>query len=324
MCSDVGVVIIGRNEGDRLVRCLVSLSSMTANIVYVDSASTDDSVQVALGRGVEVLQLDMTKPFTAARARNEGFFYLRQLHPEINYVQFVDGDCEVASGWLDAAEAFLSEHSDFAVVCGRRRERFPHRSIYNLMCDLEWDTPVGEAKACGGDALFRADTFSAVAGFQPHLIAGEEPEMCVRLRAAGWKIWRLDAEMTLHDAAIIHFSQWWKRTMRGGFAFAEGAYLHGAPPEMHRIKECCRAWFWVGLAPASVVASSVLGYSGLFLLLVYPMQIVRLASKRGFFKRQSWLIAFFMLVAKFAEIQGQFKFLTRRFDSHRVRLIEYK
>ncbi len=223
MASGIGVVVIGRNEGQRLEHCLRSLLKGTDKVMYVDSGSTDGSLHLARSLGVEVLALDLGTPFTAARARNEGFFALQRRLPSMQLVQFVDGDCEVDSGWLPAAQAFLDDHPDVAVVCGRRRERFPQRSVYNLLCDLEWDTPIGEAKACGGDALMRVDAFAAVGGFRPELIAGEEPELCVRLRAKGWKVWRLDAEMTLHDAAMTRFSQWWRRSLRAGHAYAEGA-----------------------------------------------------------------------------------------------------
>jgi len=102
------------------------------------------------------------------------------------------------------------------VVCGCCRERFPDRSIFNMLCDIEWDTPVGEANACGGDAMMRADAFGQANGYRDDLIAGEEPEICVRLRAVGWKIWRLGEEMTLHDAVMTRFSQWWNRTKLSG------------------------------------------------------------------------------------------------------------
>ena len=108
-----------------------------------------------------------------------------------------------------------------AAVCGRRRERFPERSIYNWLCDREWDSPIGEATACGGDVLIRRQALAAVGGYRDDVIAGEEPELCVRLRAARWRIWRLDAEMTLHDAAMTQFRQWWKRILRSGYAFAQ-------------------------------------------------------------------------------------------------------
>ncbi|MCP1501148.1 glycosyltransferase involved in cell wall biosynthesis [Pseudomonas migulae] len=321
----MGVIVIGRNEGLRLERCLVSLVGAAEQVVYVDSGSTDDSVQMAKALGVEVVELDMSIPFTAARARNEGFARLQRLLPAIRYVQFVDGDCEVVEGWLTRAQAFLDGRPEVAVVCGRRRERFPQRSIYNLLCDLEWDTPVGEAKACGGDALMRADAFSEACGFRADLIAGEEPELCVRLRANGWKVWRLAEEMTLHDAAMTRFGQWWRRTLRGGHAFAEGAFLHGAAPEKHWLRESRRAWFWgLGVPLATVIAMLMVGWSGLLLLLVYPLQVVRLARRGDRSPRENWLLALFLVLGKFPEMLGQAKFLLNRFGTGKTALIEYK
>lgn len=293
--------------------------------MYVDSGSTDNSVQMARKLGVEVVELDMTLPFTAARARNEGFACVHRLLPTVRYVQFVDGDCEVVDTWLFQAQAFLDARPDVAVVCGRRRERFPQRSIYNFLCDHEWDTPIGEAKACGGDALMRADAFAAVSGYRADLIAGEEPELCVRLRAKGWKVWRLAEEMTLHDAAMTRFKQWWQRSMRGGYAFAEGAFLHGAAPEQHWLRESRRAWFWgLGIPLAVVVASLILGWMGLLLLLVYPLQVMRLARRGDGSARENWLLAFFLVLGKFPEMFGQVKFLLSRIIGGRTALIEYK
>ena len=325
MSTAIGVVVIGRNEGERLERCLASLVGTVDQVVYVDSGSTDGSVRMAQNLGVAVVALDMCRPFTAARARNEGFACLQQLQPSIAFVQFVDGDCEVVGGWLAKAQAFLHEHPDVAVVCGRRRERFPQRSIYNRLCDLEWDTPVGETKACGGDALMRADAFATVQGFRIDLIAGEEPELCVRLRAAGWKVWRLAAEMTLHDAAITRFGQWWQRTQRGGHAFAEGAFLHGSEPERHWVRESRRAWFWgLGIPLVSVAASLLLGWPGLLLLLVYPLQVLRLARRGQLTARENWLQASLLVLGKFPEVLGQCKFVLSRLGTGKTSLIEYK
>ncbi len=325
IATGMGVVIIGRNEGPRLERCLASLIDVARKVVYVDSGSTDGSVRMALKRGVAVVELDMTTPFTAARARNEGFACLQRVSPQVRYIQFVDGDCEVVAGWLPQAQAFLDARPEVAVVCGRRRERFPHHSIYNYMCDLEWDTPVGEAKACGGDALMRADAFAAVSGFRADLIAGEEPELCVRLRAQGWKVWRLAEEMTLHDAGMTRFGQWWRRTLRGGYAFAEGAFLHGTTPEQHWQRESRRAWFWgLGIPVATIIASLMLGGWGLLVLLIYPLQIARLARRGDGSVRKNWLLAFFLVLGKFPEMLGQTKFLLNRFGAGKSALIEYK
>ena len=322
----IGVVVIGRNEGQRLIDCLDSLISQVDHIVYVDSGSKDDSIQNALERNVEVIKLDISIPFTAARARNAGFARLMEIALEIEYVQFVDGDCEVVDSWLDAAAEFLDEEDEVAVVCGRRMERYPNESIYNLMCDMEWDTPVGEAKACGGDALMRVQAFKQVAGFRSGLIAGEEPELCVRLRKSGWKIERLEEDMTWHDAAMTTFKQWWNRTARAGHAYAEGSFLHGAAPERHWVKETVRVWIWAFLIPLLILVSLFFHWQiSLALVYLYVVQWVRLALKNlQDSKPFAWKLAAYSVIGKFAEFCGQLQFYKNLLTSRQSKLIEYK
>ncbi|WP_238382488.1 glycosyltransferase family 2 protein [Tabrizicola thermarum] len=313
----LGAVVIGRNEGARLVACLASFPASVRPLVYVDSGSTDGSVAAARAAGAEVVALDMSVPFTAARARNEGFARLMQLGaPE--FVQFVDGDCVLQPGWLPAAEAFLRAHPEVGVVCGRRREIRPEVSIWNRLCDAEWDTPVGRALACGGDALMRVAAVQAVGGYDPALIAGEEPELCVRLRAAGWQVWRIDEEMTLHDAAMTRIGQWWKRTRRGGHAFAEGAALHGAPPERHWVAETRRAVLWGAVLPLVTLIGALVSPWALLLLLLYPLQMLRLARRHG------WERGVFMVLAKVPEAVGVLQYWMNRLRRRKAGLIEYK
>ena len=323
--QNVGVIVIGRNEGARLRSCLTSVIGQAQSIVYVDSGSTDDSVGLARKLGVDVIKLNMAIPFTAARARNEGFVRLHASAPDIRYVQFVDGDCELVKDWLETAALFLDARPDVAVVSGRRRERFPERSVYNLLCDIEWDTPTGEVNACGGDAMMRVDAFERVGGYCANLIAGEEPELCVRLRAFGWRVWRMDEEMTLHDAAILRFAQWWKRSMRGGYAFAQGFSLHGAPPERHYVRESRSIWFWGLGIPVAILGATVwLGPWALVLFLIYLVQIIRLAVGGERCTSENWARAGFLVLGKFPELFGQMKFLFHRRLGDQSRLIEYK
>ena len=319
----VGIVIIGRNEGERLAECLNSAPANTP-IVYVDSGSTDDSVSLAKAKGAVIVELDMSVPFTAARARNKGFEALIAAEPSLTYVQFIDGDCSLNADWIHIATSHLEQNPAHAVTCGRRRERFLENSVYNRLCDMEWDTPIGEVKACGGDALMRVDSFREVGGFNPDMIAGEEPELCVRFRKKGWKIWRLDQEMTLHDAAILHFGQWWRRTMRGGFAYALGASLHGKPPERHNVAQLRRAILWGVVIPLSILAVTIVDWRGLFLLSVYPFNIARIALRDSPSTRQSWDYAYFMSLGKFAEAMGVIRFYTLRLSKTPASLIEYK
>ena len=334
MTRRIGFVAIGRNEGERLIACLASLKSQSKGaqsegpIVYVDSGSTDGSVEAAQRLGAIVVNLDMSAPFTAARARNEGFKrLLADDGPEeaSQYVQFIDGDCTLADGWLETAAAFLDANGDVAAVCGRRRERQPEASLYNRLCDIEWATPIGEADACGGDALMRAAAVAAAGGYRNSLVAGEEPELCLRLREAGWRIFRLDAEMTLHDAAIFRLSQWWKRVMRGGHAYAEVSTLHAASSKRIWRREMWRALAWSALAPLAVVAGA-LAHPGFFLLLLaYPAQIARLwRRERARLGKDALAFAVLSVLAKFAEAQGAATYFLRRASGKRSQLIEYK
>ncbi|MEL6643271.1 MAG: glycosyltransferase [Pseudomonadota bacterium] len=316
--GSIAAVAIGRNEGERLVRCLASLQGQVDRIVYVDSGSTDGSVAAAEAAGAVVVPLDTTTRFTAARARNAGFDALRaEGLPE--FVKFIDGDCEVQPGWLSTALDFLKSSPDVAVVCGRRRERYPDASRYNRLIDEEWDTPVGEARACGGDAVMRTRAFDEVGGFNPDFIAGEEPELCVRLRAAGWKIWRLDAEMTLHDAAITRIGQWWTRARRAGHAYAEGAALHGAPPERHNVAQTRRSVIWGLAIPALAVLGVLISPWALLLLLALPAQILRL-TLRG----ETLESASFLTIGKVPEALGVLDYHIRRLFHRPSQVIEYK
>jgi len=326
---NIGLVIIGRNEGERLRRCLESSLGHTTHAVYVDSGSTDGSVALARSMGVDVVQLDTAIPFTAARARNAGVHRLIENNPSIPFVQFVDGDCEISANWWEIAATRLESRPELAVVCGRRRERFPDASPYNRMCDIEWNTPIGDAAECGGDSMMRVEYFQAVKGFNESLIAGEEPELCMRLRAKGWKIERLDAEMTLHDAAMTHFNQWWRREKRTGYAFAEGAALFGNTTERFRVRNARRNWFWGFIIPLLAIAPAwwSRGWS-LVLLLEFPIQWLRLYRHCRRDKKltppDSRLYSTLCLFAKIPQVAGQIKYLLARVTRQPSKLIEYK
>ncbi len=325
MNARVGFVAIGRNEGERLVACLQSLARAASGpIVYVDSGSTDQSVEKAQALGAEVVRLDMNIPFTAARARNAGARRLiEQSDPAL--IQFIDGDCVLAPGWIEAATAFLGAHAGVAAVCGRRRELDPEASFYNRLCDIEWATPVGETLACGGDVLMRADALVNAGFYNETLIAGEEPELCLRLHAAGWKIWRLDAEMTGHDAAITRFGQWWTRAKRSGHAFAEVSTLHKSSPAKIWRSETCRALLWAAIAPVSIVLALVASPWFLWALALYPAQIIRLyliARRRLGRSAAGWALA--SVLGKFAEAAGALRFYRGRIFGKRSSLFEYK
>ncbi len=325
---NIGIVVIGRNEGERLIACFDSIAPHAERTVYVDSGSTDDSVAEAERRNITVVSLDLSQPFTAARARNVGYQKLVTLHPETDYVQFVDGDCAVDADWITTAAAHLESHDTLAVVCGRRREIHPDASVYNRLCDIEWDTPVGPANACGGDAMFRRTAFDAVEGYNPDLIAGEEPELCFRMRQRDWQIERIDAEMTRHDAAMTSFAQWFRRHRRAGHAYAEGGALHGNSPERYCFREVQSIVFWAFALPVALIVLAVfLDPLALFAFAIYPMMMGKIAlgqMRRGRSRYEALLYGASCMKAKFPQALGLLQFSIARLRGRRNTIIEYK
>ena len=319
----VGFVVIGRNEGERRGQSLRTLRAVSDQVVYVDSGSTDGSVKLARDLGAIAVELDDSAPHTAARGRNAGFREVRERFPECEFVQFIDGDCILEPGWLESATEFLYANPKVAVACGRRIEAHPDESLYNRLIDEEWNTPIGRSDYSGGDSLVRVSAFEQIGGFRPELKAGEEPEMTTRLRAEGWEIWRIDAPMTIHDARIHRFGQWWTRSVRGGFGYAEVWSSTGQLPRRAFDALLRRAFFWSLGVPVAVSITALVLREPLVLLgipAIYAAQIVRIAARRGLSLRALQSAAMIML-AKLPETIGALSYFLGRKSN---RLADYK
>lgn len=322
--SVFGFVVIGRNEGRRLAACLTAVRIYGAPVVYVDSASDDGSPELARQMGAVVVPLDASRPMNASRGRQEGTLALLGLLPNCEFIQFIDGDCVLASGWIDAALGFMRQHSAAAVVCGRRFEAFPKASIYNRLCDEEWNTPCGLVAASGGDALMRVDKLTAVGGFDPTLMASEEPELAARLRAAGWEIWRIDALMSEHDASILSYHAYWRRSLRGGFGLWQAWRRTSHLDCPINARPLLSAFFWVVGAPILLaIVAGILRAPTLMLALplVYLFQIARMVARKGALSWHNWRAASLVLSIKTAELIGAARALLA---SQQQTAIDYK
>ena len=315
MLNNIGIVVIGRNQGERLRACLASVTG-NALCVYVDSGSSDGSAAMAREMGIDVVALDHRSPFTAARARNEGFDRLTQLLPAAEFVQFIDGDCQLVDGWLEDACRALRDEERVAAICGRRREQFPDRSIYNGLMDLEWNRPAGLVASVGGDAMFRVSAFRDVGGFNPQIVAGEEPELCVRLRDAGWHLRRIGREMTLHDANMLTFAQWWRRQVRSGFGASDvfartDGRVFGTM--LQSVQFWTATWIWI------CVLAALIGPMALIIaILLVPAQMLHIAARANRGRpSNSMRIAhgFFTMLGKWAMLMGRMRYL-RNAEKH--------
>lgn len=302
------VVVIGRNEGERLKMCLHSVVSQTGVVVYVDSGSSDGSAEFARSLGCHVVNLDPAQPFGPSRARNEGFAAAMALAPEASFVQFLDGDCEMMRDWLEAGKAALAARPDVGIVCGAVHEMFPEATLYNRVFEIDWQHAVGEIEACAGRLMTRTALFRESGGFRTDLIAGEDEEFCFRARSAGWKVVHIDAPMARHDVAMTRFHQYWRRARRTGFAYAQVAALLGRRGEKVYSREIFRMWFWGLLLPLAALcfAPATRGAS-LCLLAGYLLVTARIAAnirRRGWGARDAWTYGWMTTVGKFPSLQG--------------------
>ncbi|CUH64772.1 mycofactocin system glycosyltransferase [Thalassovita gelatinovora] len=324
MTVTVAAVAIGRNEGDRLIRCLTTLKDQLDRIVYVDSGSSDGSVQAARDLGIEVVELDTTVPFTAARARNAGFEVLKPGGLP-DFVQFVDGDCGVEPGWIESALTEFKDRPDLGVVTGWRSEIYPSSSIYNALADFEWHRPAGEIRACGGDMMVRSNMFDALDGFNPTVIAAEDDEFCTRVRKAGFRLTRLPLSMTRHDAAMTRFSQWWQRAVRSGHGFAQVGDLH---PD-YFVKERRRVVLYGGVLPLVALLSLAFTIPLVLIavLAIYALSYLRTVrglQREGLNSSMALHQSVYLSISKFPNLIGMARYHLRKIRGSAMRIIEYK
>ncbi len=334
--TPIGLVVIGRNEGERLKRCLESCGRTDATVVYVDSGSTDGSVALARSMGVYVVELDMSIPFCAARARNEGFVKLRNASPQVRFVQFVDGDCELIHNWIPFGVATLQSSPSVAIVAGWLHERFPEASIYNRLAEIEWNfSGIGAVDSVGGIFMIKREAFEEVGGFDPTVAAGEEPELCQRLASRGWKFVRIDRDMAWHDLAMRHFGQWWTRMVRFGYGSLDVAnrfHLKRFRSNNFRIW-VWSVWLFLSLFGAlPVIAISLDGLimaTAWVLLSLWPAQLIRIAIrtwKNGQPPDLAAAYAFFLMISHWPQLFGVLLWQIdhQKNKNNRFRLIEYK
>jgi cellulose synthase/poly-beta-1,6-N-acetylglucosamine synthase-like glycosyltransferase len=326
----IAIVPIGRNEGDRLRRCLQSIQAMNyppsqVEVIYVDSQSSDDSVALAKSMGVRTVVID--GPTTAARGRNAGW-----THTEAPFVLFLDGDTILHP---DFARRAMVEMSDpkVAGVCGDRREMDTEGSLYNAVFDVDWGEHYGPTLYFGGDALVRTEALRAVGGYNPDLIAGEEPDMCRRMRELGYRILHINAPMTLHDLAMHRFRQYWRRSLRTGWAYAEVSSIYARTSDplwktqsLHNLKH---GLLWMLLAPSSIAASIGL-HSWLPLIAFAALLLLQMSRPAWRVRRKAKSLSQAIAYGIHSELQhvpllfGQMRYWMRERSQQKAGIIEYK
>lgn len=322
--NQVAAVVIGRNESRRLSVTLPAIMAQVDRIIYVDSGSTDNSVTIAQNLGITVHNLDPNTPFSAARARKEGFEQLAKDGEIPEFVQFMDGDTRFLPDWITAGKAELQAHEHLGLVTGVQSEEFPDASVYNGLCDFEWHRDLGDIQTCGGNMMVRSSAYMEAGAFNPTVIAAEDDEMCIRLRKAGWTLRRIDVPMSFHDANMYRFSQWWRRAVRSGHGFAQVGYIH---PDFF-VAERKRVWMYGFVLPLLLLIGLLDSWLFTeFIVLLYLLSYAK--TVRGLMKANMPLgeamhQSLFLSLSKFPNAKGFLQFHLRRIRRKAIEIIEYK
>ena len=317
---NLGVVVIGRNEGARLRACLTPLATSSFPVVYVDSASSDGSATLARDLGITTLELDANQPLSAARGRNAGFYYLLEHYPELMFIQFVDGDCVLDDDWLDDAKHQLQTDPRLVAACGILREKDHCKSLFAQLSDIDWSyRPTGEIHSCGGIFMVRASTFQQINGFRSDLSGEEEAELCRRLLRTGGKIIRFPTAMAEHDAGEQNLAQWWQRTTRVGYSYAQAATLPEPDRDYHKQRVIKANIVWAALIPVTMIGLLATHWLwppygiaiAVLLALLYPIQMLRIyrhAKSDGLTTFRAWLYGCFCMLAKWPQLIGHIRY----------------
>jgi GT2 family glycosyltransferase len=271
-----GIVVIGRNEGQRLSDSLIAAKYYGLPFVYVDSQSSDGSVEIAHNLNVDVVILDTSTLINASRGRNEGVAYLLERNPNLSYIHFIDGDTVFDPLWCKTALNILENNSEIAVVCGVLREKNRHHSLYAKLLGIEWRLMTQSNGKCGGNATIRLSALQLVNGYDETLIAGADPDLYRRLKEKNFYVKTTEIEMGEHDGGMTSFSQWWTRCKRSGYAFADARSCS----KSNRGVKNTLLW---GLAlPISILISVfLLGPVGIIIISLYVVQIIRMVISKN-------------------------------------------
>ena len=236
----ISVIVIGLNEEKVIGECLSSISGLKLSdcileVIYVDSGSTDKSIKIAESfSNVRVVSLNDANP-SAAKARNLGVSVTNS-----EFIQFVDGDSILDEQWLKIALPILSSDNSIGAVFGSIEEVDKKSNIYMKVCQFDWYMPPGDYRLCGGNALWKRSVFDEVGLFDGKLIAGEEPDLCFRVRQKGYRIVCIDSPMVKHDLDMHYFKDYWNRSVRSGTAYAIIAMRYRKTQEKLWLKEMTR------------------------------------------------------------------------------------
>lgn len=194
----LSIVIISRNEEANIARSIESALRATLHIenpeiILVDSASTDRTVEIAMKYPIRILQLHPSWPLSPSAGCYIGF-----LNSTGKYMQIIGGDMILAENWFEHALPILEKNDTVAGVAGIGTQEMHDTKMAKRYSDYNTNIKMGEVQSFTGATLFKREILLAIGPFNPFLRAGEEGELCYRVINRGYKLLTLPFHMTHH------------------------------------------------------------------------------------------------------------------------------
>lgn len=197
----LSVVIPALNEEENIGRCIESVVEATKElkreIIVVDSASTDNTVEIAQKYPVKIIQIKEKSLKSASAGK-----YIGNLFATDRYVQFLDSDMIIDKDWFNNALPLLDKNENIAGVVG-----IPSQEHYDNYLAKQFEKNFerfaenikeGETEQAGGAILFRKGVLDECGSWNPYLVAEEEMELCRRVLQKGYGFYVIIAKSTHH------------------------------------------------------------------------------------------------------------------------------
>jgi glycosyltransferase involved in cell wall biosynthesis len=229
MSVQLSVIIITKNEQEHIKNTLNSVILQLINIessevILVDSCSNDNTIAIANEYPISIVQLRSEWIHTPSAGRFIGYTQCRG-----KYIMYLDGDCSLESGFLEAAINIFENNIEIAAISGKRSEiYYEHGKCIGTMDDVNGIPLVaGFIEKTAGPAIFRKSAMDKAGSFNPFLFSEEEAELSYRLKAAGFKIYGLPLAMVVHHTA--------PRNSLNGYIRRIDSNLHLGPGQILRM-----------------------------------------------------------------------------------------
>lgn len=233
----ITVVIKALNEQGRIAAALESALAAVAplggEVVLADSASTDATVRIAARYPVRVVTLAHADERCCGIGPQLGWQHARG-----EYVYVMDGDMQLLPGFLEQALAFLAQHPEVAGVGGRvlelNDESLEYRERAERSRTREAHRHPGPVDRLDGGGLYRRRAVEEAGWLSDrNLHSYEEFDLAARLRARGWKLWRLPADAVSHEGHHSPPYALLARRWRSRYACGGGELLRAALGRPH-------------------------------------------------------------------------------------------